>query len=259
MGGNLASVKLCRFELISSPTQPRSGIVYGSKVYETDGANPVGVHTWDDVRLLSPIGLPPSIRLFGPPDAEADWDIGPDTPLPSFDYINPSILIGPGLTMPLQLNLKTILVDSCLGIIVGGGGRGVSADQADGLVLGLTLVASFYAPTEPGGRSRDVGFAIGPAITTPDELDDAVTEDERGRRYRFSLGLKVNSEEIFLYDLNDLPHTPAEYLSYASETAALRQGDVVAISLQRTENKLERGDHVQVVSEKLGALSTRLS
>jgi hypothetical protein len=57
-------VKLCRFEPLGVPGTVHSGIVHGGKVYETDGTNPVAVHEAGDVRLLSPVGRPPSIRLF---------------------------------------------------------------------------------------------------------------------------------------------------------------------------------------------------
>lgn len=251
-------MKLCRFELLESPGQARSGMVYGSNVYETDGANPIGTHPWNEVRLLSPVGLPPSIRVYEPPDEDANWETGAETALPEFQYVNPATLVGPSMAIPIPEVLKSLAVDCCLGVVIGGSGRSVAADQADGLVLGLALISSFYAVGERGGRSRDFGLALGPAITTPDELDDAVTEDERGRRYRFSISLRVNSEELLEFDLSKLPYTVAEYISHASETCALRQGDIIAVSLSRTERKLEKGDQVQALSDKLGALSTRL-
>jgi len=92
--------ELCRFELISSPTHPRSGIVYGSKVYETDGSNPIGTYEWSEVRLLAPVGMPPSVRLFDATDEESDWSLAEENPLPSFQYLNPRSMIGPGLACP---------------------------------------------------------------------------------------------------------------------------------------------------------------
>lgn len=251
-------MKLCRFELISSPAHPRSGIVYGSKVYETDGTNPVGVHEWSDVRLLSPLGLPPSVRLFSAPDKSVTWEEGEDSPVPSFIYLNPASLVGPGLGIPFPDWSRSLQVEPCLGVVVGGAGRSAPVEESDDLILGLTLVTSFYVPGAVGGRARDVGFALGPAITTPDELDDSVTVDERGRRYRFSLVLKVNAEEVGVYDLSSLPHTVAELMSSASTSCVIQQGDVVAVSLGENLRKLEKGDQVQLTCEKLGALTTRI-
>ena len=251
-------MKLCRFELLSSPGTPRSGIVYGSKVYETDGANPVGVHEWADVRLLSPIGLPPSVRIFAPAEEGYQWEHGPDVPFPSFAYLNPTTLLGPGFAMPMPEYTKQVHADPCLAVVIAGAGRDVPVDEADGLVLGLTLVTSFHSNNEKAARARDAGFALGPAITTPDELDDAVTVDERGRRYRFGLSLTVNAEEVLKVDLSDLPFTFAELLSYASESAPLHQGDIVAVSLGANDRALDKGDQVQAVCEKLGTLTTRI-
>lgn len=228
-------------------------------MYETDGANPVGVHEWSDVRLLSPLGLPPSVRLFSPADAAISWDDGEDAPVPTFTYLNPAALIGPGLAIPFPEWSRSLQVEPCLGVVVGGAGRAAPVEEADDLILGLTLVTSFYVPGALGGRSRDVGFALGPAITTPDELDDSVTVDERGRRYRFSLTLKVNTEEVGVYDLSSLPQTVAELLSAASTSCVIQQGDVVAVSLGENLRKLEKGDQVQLTCEKLGALTTRLA
>lgn len=251
-------MKLCRFEIISSPTRPRSGIVYGSKVYETDGTNPVGVHEWSDVRLLSPVGMPPSVRLFGEPREGWSWETHSEDSLPAFEYLNPAALVGPGMALPIPEPVKSLLADPCLGVIIGGSGRDVSVEDADGLVLGLCLVTSFCSPADAGGRARDVGYAVGPAVTTPDELDDAVTVDERGRRYRFSVGLKVNSEEIVSFDLSGLPYTVAELLSYASDSCALQQGDLVAVRLGTNSRSIEKGDQVQTSSDKLGVLTTRV-
>jgi 2-keto-4-pentenoate hydratase/2-oxohepta-3-ene-1,7-dioic acid hydratase in catechol pathway len=228
-------------------------------VYETEGTEPVGVHEWADVRLLAPVGWPPSVRLFSPPDEELSWDFGSDQPLPRFEYLNSAALVGPAVVLPVPEQIKAIHCDSCIGIVIAGVGRTVSVEDADGLVLGLTLFSSFHAVGQHGGRARDLGYAIGPAITTPDELDDAVTVDERGRRYRFSVGMKVNSEEVFTYDLSSLPYTLAELLSHASETCVLHQGDIVAVQLGEGGQLLESGDQVQMVCEKLGALGTRIA
>lgn len=160
--------------------------------------------------------------------------------------------------MPLPDHAPKLHADPCIAVVVAGSGHNVPVEEADGLVLGLTLVNSFHARNEKGGRSRDPGFALGPAITTPDELDDAVTVDERGRRYRFGLSLMVNAEEILKIDLSSLPFTLAELLSSASESAALHQGDIVALALGNNDRLLEKGDQVQVVCEKLGTLTTRV-
>lgn len=227
-------------------------------MYETDGVNAAGVHEWSDVRLLAPVGTPPSIRLFSPLPLDLSWEEGEDLVAFDFQYLNPAALIGPGVSLEIPAASKAMAATPCLAAIIGSAGRGVSAIQADGLVLGLCPACSFYLPDQPGARSRDVGFALGPAITTPDELDDSVTEDERGRRYRFGLAFKVNSEEIEAYDLNDWPKTLAEIISFAAETATLQQGDVIAISLASPERPIERGDQVQVTSDKLGALTIRI-
>src|SRR5579885_1938192 len=91
------AVKLCRFELLSSPGDVKTGIVHGGKIYETDGSNPIAIHEAADVRPLPPVGLPPALRFF----RFSDSTLGTESDaLPLSFYGNPGSLIGPSQIVP---------------------------------------------------------------------------------------------------------------------------------------------------------------
>jgi 2-keto-4-pentenoate hydratase/2-oxohepta-3-ene-1,7-dioic acid hydratase in catechol pathway len=175
-----------------------------------------------------------------------------------FVYLNPGNLAGPNEGLPTLPFIRELHPVMCLGIVIGGAGALVSVADADELVLGLAPLTAFRARAEEGARQWDLGCALGPAITTPDELDDAVTVDSSGRRYRFSLTMNVNGEEVAKVPLADRSPTVAEALAYVSESAPLRQGDVVALALAEPDRPVGPGDQIQILSDKLGVLTNRV-
>jgi 2-keto-4-pentenoate hydratase/2-oxohepta-3-ene-1,7-dioic acid hydratase in catechol pathway len=262
-------VKLCRFEHTSSPGKHRSGIFYGGKVYETDGAKAVGVHESSDVRLLTPIGQPPSVRFFWCYDAPPVAGAGLAAQL-DFVYLNPATLLPPVGVVKKPSYAGAMSFDACVAMVVAAPGAGIPPESAEEHLLGFTLATSFadeHLEVAPMGvprysaRRRDMGTAIGPAITTPDELDEAVIEVDSGRRFRLELSARVNGSEVCTWDLADLPVTLAEVVSLASESCALQSGDLLCVALPmraggRPLPDLDRGDEVQLTCDRLGSLTT---
>lgn len=250
-------MKLCRFDLASSPGTPRSGIVHGGKVYETDGTNPVDVHDWTDAHLLAPVGQPSSFRLFTSLPATQDREAF------DFRYLNPGVLVGPHGTIA-KTEATELACLPCLAVVVAGSGANVPVAEADGLVLGITLVNVFYQPSEVGPEGLpawafDAGSAVGPALTTPDELDDSVIDETNGRKYEMDISLSLNGDEVFRTNVAKMGATLAELLSYASLTCRIRQGDLLAVALtDAPAERLKSGDQVRLVSNKLGTLVTNL-
>lgn len=239
-------MKLCRFELLAEPNKARTGFVAQGKVYETDGQQPIGIHLPSDVRLLSP-ALPPSIRLF---TGEGD-DLG-------FVYLNPATVRGSGEPIPLPPFATPAGYMPCVAAVIAVAGKGLEPSEADGLVLGLSLGLVIYGGAGDSARSRDVGFVLGPAITTPDDLEDRATEDARGRRYHLEIGARRGEDMPLKTSLADIEPTLAELIAYASESAVLRPGDVIAYALpQIVEGTLEPGHDVAVLSDALGTLAAR--
>ncbi len=261
-------VKLCRFELLAEPGLVKTGIVHNGKIYETDGTNPIAVHEAADVRPLPPVGLPPTVRFFRISDTELA--IEPETQ-PLYFYGNPGVLIGASQIVSLPDLTGELDYEPYLACVVAQEGLGIAVDQADSYILGYTILNALVmrdverAEARAGcgpGRSRDYAMALGPVITTPEELDDALVDEEKGRRHKLSAVARVNGVERRRGDVQDLPYSFAELISFASETSPVRAGDIIAIGplvlSEESFRALENGDEISVAVEKLGTLSTKI-
>lgn len=257
-------VKLCRFELKSSPGQPRAGMVYSGKIYETDGADAVAVHEAGDVRPLTPIPQPPSLRIFRSdlqPEDLREEDA-------RFFYGNPACLVGASHLVNHPEFTNELSCEAYVAAVVAEEGYKVPVEEADGLILGLTLLTLLVARdverAERGGgfgRSHDIAGTTGPVLTTPDELEDAVEDFDRGRLYRLQAGLRVNGVERGGGDVAEMPLTFAQALSAASQSCTLRAGDLVALGSVVSSDGLllDAGDEIQLSVERLGMLATKIA
>ncbi|HLO98804.1 MAG TPA: fumarylacetoacetate hydrolase family protein [Fimbriimonas sp.] len=246
-------MKLCRFELLTEPGTIRSGMVYGGKVYETDGAEAIGVHEAADVRPLCPIPIPPSIRVF-----RSDSDVT------SFYYVNPGAVIGPSQIVELPDVGSRYAVRTYLAATVAGTGYQISLEEAESIVLGLTLVNVITAIDLESkeahvGRSHDFGIAMGPVITTPDDLDDVMVMTKNGILYKLECSVKVNQIETSKANFEEFPISIVEAVRLASETCTLRPGDVFCVGpiFDDAACIVSPGDEFQFNMERLGALSTK--
>lgn len=255
-------MKLCRFELKSNPGDIRSGIVYNGKVYETDGSNPVAIHEAEDVRPLAPTGTPPSLRIFRS---------APGVEEPYYVYGNPHTLVGASPIIPYPEFVSNLDFETYVAVVIANDAMNIPVAEADDVILGYTLVnmlvardverAERTAGCGPG-RSFDIAAAIGPVLTTPDEMVDAIVDEEDGRRFKLTAVGRVNGIEKRRGDVADLPWTLDKLISFASESCPLRAGDILCagpISLPEVEPEpLTAGDEVQLAVEKLGTLALKI-
>ena len=121
-----------------------------------------------EVRLLSPVAVPPSIRVF-------DADGG-------FEFANPAALVGPGAV--ISAPDAAIALDAGLAGLVG-------LDA----VVAVSPVARLRAPALAPPKDRDFGIVLGPWFTTLDEAPRAPSvrvscrrSDHRGDGERRRLG-----------------------------------------------------------------------
>lgn len=234
-------MKFCRFELVTDPEKIRTGIAYEGRIYETDGTNAIGIHEAGDIRLLAPIGRPPTVRVF----REGDH---------AFDYAHPGAMLGPNLALPLPSEVERVAYVPALAVVIGGAGSAVVPSVADDLVLGLALAHVFSTLRDPGGRALDLGYCVGPAIVTPDEFGADSIRPDAGAFYADSVAVWRNGVEITSFDLASLRPSPASAIAYASETQPLAEGDLILIPLGELDLVPEAGDQLKLVAPKLGAL-----
>ncbi|HWD40400.1 MAG TPA: fumarylacetoacetate hydrolase family protein [Fimbriimonas sp.] len=261
-------MKLCRFELKTEPGVVRSGMVYAGKVYETDGANAIAVHEADAVRPLAPVPQAPSLRIFRN-------DLQPlnqnDVDEPHFFYGNPASVVGSNQVISYPAFTTVVVAQPYLAAVVLTPGYRIDVSQAEGTILGLTLLCLLTSPrTEEAerragggfGQSQDLGAALGPVLTTPEELDDFLVDQEFGRRYGLNGLTRVNRVERDRGNVQDLPWTFAEAISAASQSSTIREGDIFAFGpVVDTDDPylMQPGDEFQFSVENLGTLSLKLS
>jgi len=147
----------------------------------------------------------------------------------------------------------------------------IDVQIADDLILGYTLLNMLVAKGRERnerligavGASHDFGGALGPVITTPDEIEDYVVDAEFGKQYALSSVVRVNGIEIQRGNLENLPFTFAQAISAASQTCTLKAGDIIALGSVVDPSAepilLDPGDEIQLAIENLGAISLKLS
>lgn len=284
------AVKLCRFELRSEPGEIRSGIVYGGKVYETDGANPIAVHEAEQIRPLSPVGQPPTIRVFRCLPGLIDADENP-----TYFYASSTALTGASPIIPKPEVVGELDYEPYVVAVIAADAENVPVEEADDLILGYSLMNVLIsrdierhekrAGSGPG-RSHDLAIPIGPVLTTPDELEDAVQDASYGRRFRLEAVVRVNGVERRRANIADLPFTFAQAIAAATENGHTKEGDLFALgpiaqpistphppsseteeAAPPTEARgresgeggfLTPGDEVQLAVERLGTLAFRV-
>ena len=242
----------------------RSGIIYAGKVYETDGANPIAIHEAGDVRPLSPVPTPPSLRFF-PVDVLESIEEEEDLP---FFYGNPASLAGPSQIINAPVTSASLAVETYFAAVLVGSGFHVPVEEVDGYILGYTLINVLVAKDVERrdrklgivGRSHDIGANIGPAITTPDEIEDRADRGPTGPLFKLTAVARVNGVDKEVANLSDLPKSLHEAISSASRTCTLKAGDVFAIGpiFEPESAAVTLDDEFQVAAEHLGTLSTKV-
>lgn len=261
-------MKLCRFELKSTPGEIRSGLVYSGKIYETDGEQSIAVHEAEDVRPLSPVGRPPSIRFFRMTDGRMPTTS--EDGLPLYFHGNGSSIYGPSQSIPKPPTVAHLDFEPYLIAVMGSDGFNIPVENGDDYILGYTLALMVVSrdlmreeqDQRTGfGRSFDIGGVIGPVITTPDDLEESITEEVPARKYGLSVVTRINNVESGRGHLSELPFSFAELVAAASDVGPIRSGDLLAIGPIATSAEmtfLDSGDDVQVSVENLGTLSLKI-
>lgn len=227
------------------------------------------------VRLLPPVGAPPSIRDFYAFERHVatarrarGLDVDPHWyELPVFYFTNPGAVLGqhdvvvpPSRCAELDFELEVAMV-------IGRGGRDLRPGDVEPLVAGYTIMNDWSArdlqraemALQLGpAKGKDFATSLGPWLVTPDEFSpDSAT-----------MTAIVNRREVSRGDLGELWWSFAEMACYASESADLRPGDVLGSGTVGTGCLLEQravhgpgdfpwlapGDHVALNVDGLGSL-----
>ena len=192
-----------------------------------------------DVRLLSPVLRPPSIRDFSAfeqhmktvrgaqgRDVPAEW-----YELPVFYFSNPAAIYGPDEEVPYPEGVRELDYELEVAAVVG----------AQGAIAGFTIMNDWSArdlqreEMRVGlgpAKGKDFATSLGPVVVTVDELDGSSGE----------MVARVNGEERSRGNLAAMYHSWEALVARARRNTRLLPGDVLGSGTVGSGCILEHGD-----------------
>ncbi|MBL3703412.1 hydrolase [Sulfitobacter sp. BDSS02] len=171
----------------------------------------------------------------------------------------PETVVGPGAEVRLDPNVSTSIdYEAELGVIIGKGGRGISANEAMGHVWGYTIINDVTARDLQGkysqwliGKSQDTFCPMGPWVVTADEVDlDSM-------RVRCAINGEMRQDASVRDLIFDIP----TLIETISAGVSLKPGDVIATGTPegvgigfKPPKYLVDGDLIRVEIDQIGYL-----
>jgi 2-keto-4-pentenoate hydratase/2-oxohepta-3-ene-1,7-dioic acid hydratase in catechol pathway len=256
----------------------RAGDVAAAARERGDEQIPQGRVRWelDDVRLLSPLPTPSSIRDFlmveehvrrayenVPPDERPPYSIVDMARTPAYYKGNVYAVYGPGDEIPWPAYTQKLDYELEMALVIGKGGRGIKAQDADAHIAGYTIFNDWSArdiqmrEMKAGlgpGLGKDFANSFGPCLRTPDGFDP-LTAHMRAR---------INGEEWSSGTVSSMLRSFAELIEWVSQEQTLQPGDIIGsgtIGLGcglEMGRFLDPGSIVELEVDGIGTLANRV-
>jgi 2-keto-4-pentenoate hydratase/2-oxohepta-3-ene-1,7-dioic acid hydratase in catechol pathway len=183
--------------------------------------------------------------------------------LPSYYKASSATFIGHEATVPWPAYTREMDYELELGFVIGRGGRDLDPDAAARHLFGVTVYGDFSARDRQRremqsslgpAKGKDFGTAIGPWITTVDELD----------LERMAMIARVNGDEWSRGSSGTIMWSAPELIAYISTAEPLQPGDLIGSGTvgwgcgMETDRSLRPGDVVELEVEGIGVLRNRL-
>jgi fumarylacetoacetate (FAA) hydrolase len=193
-----------------------------------------------EVRLLSPIARPPSIRDFYAFEAHVRRarelrSAGPPPPewyeIPVFYFSNPAAVYGPDAIVPYPDGVEELDYELELAAVIG----------AEGRIAGFTVMNDWSARDLQRremavglgpSKGKDFATSLGPVLVTADEFDGSEAE----------MVARVNGEERSRGNAAAMHHSWAAIVEHAARHTRLLPGDVLGSGTVGSGCILEAGD-----------------
>jgi fumarylacetoacetate (FAA) hydrolase len=253
------------------------------KLPEAAGGHPTTLPA-NGVTLLAPIPRPPSMRdgyAFRQHVETARRNRGLDM-IPEFDqfpvfyFTNHQAVIGPGPLRVKPRHLDRLDFELEAAIVVGREARDLTAQDADDVIYGMTIMNDFSARALQmdemklslgPAKGKDFATGLGPWLVTMDELASATKSSPSGDHFDLGMRAFVNGEKVSQGNVKDMTWTFAQILERASYGVTLYPGDVIGSGTcgtgcflelngsKITNNQwLKPGDVVALEIDRLGRL-----
>src|SRR4051812_20926310 len=231
----------------------------------------------DEIRLLSPLPRPPSLRdfyAFEQHIATATRNRGRAVPpawyeMPAFYFSNHTAIYDPAADIPLP---RTTALDYELELacVIGRAGRDIDEQDAADYIAGYTIMNDWSARDIQReertiglgpAKAKDFATSLDPWLVTPDELEEHALPDGR---YNLTMIARVNDVERSRGNFRDIYYTFAQMIAHAARDTTLYPGDVLGSGtvgsgclLELTADQgpwLAAGDVVELEVTGLGVL-----
>jgi 2-keto-4-pentenoate hydratase/2-oxohepta-3-ene-1,7-dioic acid hydratase in catechol pathway len=248
-------VKIARF---STGGDPRFGIVDDDEIVVLRG-DPMfsGFDTTEeriplaDVKLLAPVIPRSKVVAVGRNYREHAAELGNEAPAEPLLFLKPNTsVIGPGDTIVRPRQSSRVDFEGELAIVIGRIAKNVSEADAASVVFGYTVANDVTArdlQEKDGQWARAKGFdtfcPLGPVIETEFEVANQAIET------------RVNGEVRQSGRLDEMVHSVASVIAYASAVFTLLPGDVILTGTPAGVGPIVEGDTVEVTVEGIGTLS----
>jgi len=251
-------MRLVRYQLKNEPpcygwvleekVGPIQGSIYG-EYRRMEATIPLS-----NVRLLTP-ALPSKIICIGRNYAEHAKEQDAEVlNVPLLFLKPPSAILDPGEPILLPLQSKQVEHEAELVVVIGKRGKAITAEQANGYVLGYTVgndVTARDLQRADGQWTRGKGFdtfcPFGPWIDTEFDPSDAL------------ITCKVNGQPRQMASTRDLVFNVSTLVAFISSVMTLEPGDLIFTGTPAGVGPLQAGDTVDVEIEGLGRLSNPVS
>jgi 2-keto-4-pentenoate hydratase/2-oxohepta-3-ene-1,7-dioic acid hydratase in catechol pathway len=247
--------------------------------------DPADVLPLGDVVLRAPIPLPPTVRDFYAFEQHVKTarqrrglEMDPDWyELPVFYFSNPYAVIADGADVAVPPGSQEVDFELEVAAIIGRGGADLTPQQGEQSIAGFCILNDWSARdiqrremklSMGPVKGKDFATSMGPALVTPDELEDA----RSAHAYDLTMSATVNGREYSGASLAEIYWSFGEMISYASRGTRVDTGDVIGSGTCGTGCILELalvhggeaypwlkpGDEVVLSVDRLGSLSNRI-
>jgi len=223
---------------------------------------PTSTESWDlsQVTLLAPVPRPPKFICVGlnyrDHAIESNMAI-PKVPTIFSKFSN--VVIAPGETIVLPKESTQPDYEAEFAVVIGPGGRRISAANAMDHVFGYTIVNDVSArdlqlATSQWlmGKTCDTFAPMGPAIVTKDEIADP---------HNLNISLEIGGEVLQNSNTRELIFKIPELIEFISSVVTLEPGDIISTGTpagvgfaRKPPRYLKDGDECIVRVEGLGEL-----
>jgi 2-keto-4-pentenoate hydratase/2-oxohepta-3-ene-1,7-dioic acid hydratase in catechol pathway len=254
------------------PGKPEAGVLTGEKVtgfgvdmlsvIASGGKLPPSGSSYalKDIKLLAPVPRPPKLICIGLNYLDHAKETKQQVPkVPTVFNKFTNVVIGPDQPIVLPNASKAPDYEAEMAVIVGPGGRNISADRAMEHVFGYTILNDVSARDIQNatsqwllGKTCDTFAPMGPWIVTADEIADP---------HALDIWLEIGGERLQNSNTRELIFKIPRLIEYISSVVTLESGDVIAtgtpggIGFTRDPQRLLKpGDEVTIHVEGIGEL-----